>query len=70
MDAKYIIQTIDKIIEFEGTALSLNKCLQIKRLAKADKKWKGFRLSKLEYGENGLSLLHIIGGSASINIKI
>jgi hypothetical protein len=60
MNAKYIIQTRDKIIEFEAKSLDCSKCLQIEIIASSDKKWKGYRLLRMNFGLNGMSLLHII----------
>jgi len=59
MKAKYIIQTENEIIEFEAEALNFNKCLQITRIDEAKKKWKGYELSKMEFGLNGLIALQI-----------
>jgi len=59
MSATYIIQTENEIIEFEAEALNFNKCLQIKRIAEAKKKWKGYELSKMEFGLKGLIALQI-----------
>ena len=60
MTAKYIIQTNDRITEFEDESIGIIKCLQIKRIADAKKTWKGYSLFKMDFSVNGLNKLHII----------
>ena len=48
-NCKYIISTKNEQIEFEFEKLPSNKCLQIVRIVKNNKKWKGYFLKKIIY---------------------
>ena len=60
MKAKYIICEGNEAKSFECEPLSLDKCLQIYRVATAGKKWKGFRVMELSFGANGLTSISIL----------
>lgn len=59
MLATYIIETQGRHIEFKHTAFNLARCMQIQRLANANKTWKGYYLQQIEFTMNGLVKLHI-----------
>jgi len=59
MNATYIIETDNKQIKFENTALSFNKCMQIKRISDANKTWKGYYVFEITITPYGLSKIHI-----------
>jgi hypothetical protein len=67
MNATYIIETDNKQIKFENTALNFNKCLQIKRISEADKTWKGYYVLKMTITHYGLSEIHIKHRGAMVN---
>lgn len=59
MNATYIIETDNKQIKFEDTALSFQKCLQIKRISEANRTWKGYYVLKMTITPCELSEIHI-----------
>lgn len=59
MKATCIIETDNKQIQFANTALSLKKCLQIKRISEANKTWKGYYVLEMAITPYGLSKIHI-----------
>ena len=59
MNATYIIETGNKQIQFENTALDFKKCLQIKRISDANKTWKGYYVLEMTITPYGLSKIHI-----------
>ena len=59
MLARYTIENKDGAIEFDAEAIGFIKCLQIQKLSKHNKKWKGYSLIKMNFSLNGLNTLHI-----------
>jgi hypothetical protein len=57
--ALYILEANGGKTSFRTEPLSVKKCLQVKRISEAGKRWKGYSLKEMIFNMNGLVKLHI-----------